>query len=872
MDIQTIEKALNERFAKDFREYYERRVIFWDDPQREFEHLLDSLNLENAILVKLTGRNLFAVKKLICFDEPTQNFLVYNPITYQKPDDDWLLNVRLQHEEFRAELASMHIAKLGLTDAPEVRTAVKQFARFFGDEERARQVVAMNKKRPLTSFADVARAVMASLCGLEEADDRKIVRVVLGENRTESANQYYEAICNYNARDAFWDMVKETTGYPVIPCDPQDKTLRRLAEHMLLTASTKTLPKSVLDGLESKFSPRNSRFCDEIVHDWLHSDDNERLCAVAQEVEEECGLPARFAKLAIEDLLETECFPCVDELVALKLLEQVRIGVDVKEVRRVVDRRLTKVWRHKRENYFECAKQIANMQEFNSDHSEGYHETDPRKFWNLYTTDYYKMDLYYRKFWQYYQNCLNDLFNSELIETLKKLESVVEGLYLKYLAPVSQQWTLISEDELAEHGSVLNLPEQRNFYNDRIKNREKTREDQKVFVIVSDAFRYEVAAELAERLRLIPQSQTSLESCVGIFPTITKFGMAALLPHDKLSVVKGSQKGLSVLADGQSTEAPNREKLLKQADEKSVAFKYEDYLKMSKDEYRSAHKGVQVVYIYHDCIDAASHTSESSVFSACKQTVDELFALVKKITGPYKSAKVYVTADHGFLYTANPLEEANKVGVEKKGVDVGRRHAITPTGSAVNGATKIRFLDGESEYEAYSPKGIYRFKISGSGQQYVHGGASLQETVVPIVYYASVRKTNEDYLNNSDAYDVSRVTLKILSNYRTVNNKIFPLNFYQAEQVKENKIAANYQLYFVDSLGNRVSDVQSVLADRTNENPQERQFRVTFTLKEQAFNKHEDYFLKIVDENGVEPEPKERFTIDVPLAADDLGF
>ena len=52
----------------------------------------------------------------------------------------------------------------------------------------------------------------------------------------------------------------------------------------------------------------------------------------------------------------------------------------------------------------------------------------------------------------------------------------------------------------------------------------------------SDALRYEVAASLAEQLRRETQADVKLQDVQGIFPTITKFGMAALLPHKELEV------------------------------------------------------------------------------------------------------------------------------------------------------------------------------------------------------------------------------------------------------------------------------------------------------------------------------------------------
>ena len=103
------------------------------------------------------------------------------------------------------------------------------------------------------------------------------------------------------------------------------------------------------------------------------------------------------------------------------------------------------------------------------------------------------------------------------------------------------------------------------FYRSRGKNA-----DSRVCVIISDAMRYEVAATLAEELQRENQSQVKLQNMQSIFPSITKFGMAALLPHSELSVEVKNEL-LSVLADGQSTASTNRDKVLKAANPASVA-------------------------------------------------------------------------------------------------------------------------------------------------------------------------------------------------------------------------------------------------------------------------------------------------------------
>ena len=76
--------------------------FFWYNEDKEFEDKLDEVVLENAKVIALTGNNAFSVKKLLTVDDLTTNYLVYSPYVYNRPDDNWLLDVELYSEEFRA--------------------------------------------------------------------------------------------------------------------------------------------------------------------------------------------------------------------------------------------------------------------------------------------------------------------------------------------------------------------------------------------------------------------------------------------------------------------------------------------------------------------------------------------------------------------------------------------------------------------------------------------------------------------------------------------------------------------------------------------------------------------------------------------------
>ena len=59
MDTDKIIQDLNRRFAVLLHEFYQRRIIFWYDEDKEFEDKLDEVVLENAKVIELTGNNVF---------------------------------------------------------------------------------------------------------------------------------------------------------------------------------------------------------------------------------------------------------------------------------------------------------------------------------------------------------------------------------------------------------------------------------------------------------------------------------------------------------------------------------------------------------------------------------------------------------------------------------------------------------------------------------------------------------------------------------------------------------------------------------------------------------------------------------------------
>lgn len=865
MDLDTVLHDLNRRFAAPLPEFYKRRIIFWYDEEREFEDKLDGIELSNATLVVLTGSNTFAVKKLLCEDDQSSNFLVYQPLSFNKDDENWLINVQLYSEEFRADLNSIWMDEMGLPSTPIIRKQVKNYRKFFNAKARREAVAKLNNN--ISTAAQMHLAVMAALCGNSDTQPNSIIRAVIHAGLDLDTNSIYQSFVNYGAQNAFWVMVAQATGYN----EGDDVSLGRLAIHMLLTAATRTMHLDNLAGLDSFISVPHQAYCYDFVSEWLHSDDNYQLYEVARYVEDEARLHSRFAKLGVEDLVDTECFPCINECILTALMTEISdhiINVDV--IKNTVEKRRTLVWYDNVSCYYEGILQVANMQQFFLEHSAGFHTVEPHKIWQEYTTDYYKMDTYYRQFHLCFQRCLK-VSNPLLDDLFKHVTEKVEGLYSHwFLGQLGQNWSDACSDNLTQYGRILEVPQQTDFYRSKVKG-----SDNRVFVIVSDALRFEVAASLSEQLQRETQSTVKLTSCEAIFPTITKFGMAALLPHQKLEVVEKGTGTLSIMADGVSTDAGYRDKILKTANKNSVALKYDNIIGMKRAERSALVKGMDVVYIYHDKVDEASHTSDAAVFPACDDAIAEIKNLVRIIVNEFSGTKIYITADHGFLYTYSPLTEDDKVdktGFINRIVEYGRRFAIMQKEANPDYLLPIKFMEGSAEYDAYAPRENVRIKMNGGGLNFVHGGISLQEMVVPVVEYQFLRSSTKAYQRNRDKIDTKPVALNLLSASRKVHNMIFSLNFYQTEAVGGNREAATYLLYFTDASGKQISDTCKIIADKTSENGQDRTFRCSFNLRSQKYSNRDSYYLVIADESGLQMPQREEFQIDIAFAVDEFNF
>ncbi|WP_312949423.1 BREX-1 system phosphatase PglZ type A [Streptococcus parasuis] len=858
---EKIKSRLAERFVAPLPEFHKRRIIFWHDEDREFAEGIDELSLEGVNIVKLNGKNNFAVKKLLASDDLTSDYLIYDPFAYEKDQkDDWLLDIKLYSEEFRADLVSIQMEELFVEPTTAMRKTMRLYAKFLDNKERKAKLRKIGKsyETPISLHVDI----MAVLCGLNGGTSQDIIISVLSSGLEKENNAPLVNIEKFGNIDAFWQLVQKYTGY----VNTEDRSLSDFAAHILITALSQTIPASALRGLERFIADSCKAYCYQLVHEWQRGKGSIDLIDICRQVEHELSLSDRFDKIEISLLLKSETFPAINESILKRFYEEIGEHiVKVDKIIEAVENRRTSGWYSLTANYFESLYYIAKMQEFYLAHIDGFHFVEPTKIWKLYTTEAYKMDSYYRQYHYFFGNTLKDS-NSLLEDPLKKCSDVVEGLYREwFLRELTMNWTNAIAGDLDALGYVSEINKQRDFYRRYLSP--NVSKGNRVFVVISDALRFEVAAELSEVLSHTTKGKATLEAMQAVFPSITKFGMSALLPGKEITV----NDKMEVLVDGKSTGGTvNRGVILSADNRESVAITYKDLLQMKQADRRSLVQGKEIVYIYHNAIDAIGdkQATESKVFEACNDAIAELNSIVKIIVNDLSGMNVFITADHGFLYTHKPLEESQKISRQTFNGEIyelGRRYALVSDGTFADYLLPIKTEReiGGIPMKGYTPQDTVRIKVQGGGENFVHGGISMQEMVVPVIIYKGMRSGYKRFV------EVQNPGLSLISESRKVSNLIFSLDFLQKQPVGEKVQACNYTLYFTDELGVPVSDTQTVIADRSSINASERVFRVKFTLKQMQFNRNKIYRLVIANDTDV-PEEFE-FRIDI-VFADDFGF
>lgn len=847
MNLQEIRNFLKELFSKPLGDGKNRHIVFWYDENEDFIEDIDTFDLEDIKVIKLTENNSFWVKYHIEKEDKTSNILVYSNMKKPDPQEDWLYDIFSYSQEFSTDRATVIMRELKVLE-PSLKEVFETYNTFFKNKER----ITGFKNLDIQSYIKekIHVGVLAVLTKAKIMDMEEIVKSLI-KDYLNGSNKIYEDIKKFGNEDALWTLLEKYYGYSF-----EERSLERFMSMLLVTNMNENvkfeLPKSYDPFISSKTTN-----CIVFINHFINNvKDNEYYDKMQALVADKLKIAQLLEKYDSETFVGCDSFEVVDKLILTRITNLLKVGVEeFDKYLNLLSSRRTLHYYKKYISEYKAIKWTINLLNKKKSLGSIIKTEDAYNMVKSYAKEYFYIDKSYRKFYYHYDNC-------NWKEELSDLKETVENIYNNwYLQELSIKWNDALND--LKSWRIEGLKYQDKFYHDNIKYKSKER----VFVIISDGLRYESAEELNTLLTNERKGKAELDYIQGVLPSYTKLGMAALLPNNSIEI----NDKYDVLVNGISSNGTdNRDAILKMENEKSLAITYDKLMDMKRESLRKAVIGLDVVYIYHNTIDAiGDHAStEREVFGATEGAFKEVIVLVNKLVNEVSAASIVITADHGYLYKRSAMEESSKLsGVKLDDGEDNRRFLLTSKNEEVEGTITfdMDYLLGEgSNKYVITPKGTTRFKVKGAGANYVHGGAMPQEIIVPVIKFKNDRST-------SSVNDIRKVKVSLTSITRKLTNIITYLEFFQDEKIQDKVISQRIKCYFEDEEGNRISNENIIIGDSRSENPLERSYREKFVLKSMAYDKTKQYFLVMQDDedsNGM----YERIPFNIDIAiVDEFG-
>lgn len=808
MNITRIQATLQNLFQDDSRWAHPgQRVVFWYDPDQQFLDTFTKLQLDGIEKLQLNDTP-FTVKHRLLKQQPDQAFLLYAPFAQPDSQDNWLLDIQHRGLIFAADRAALIFADLGFHQR-SLETIIRQHLKFFDSRKRTESLQAM----PLSAQIhdrELVLAMLSVLVGLKVPDAGGVIRRVLMAGLLETDNALWLEITRFSPQ-AFWQIVQDYLG--VTDATPSlNKLFVRLLITHFDTGLRGHLPLSLQQHVILPGQPAYA-----FIDQWLRDQqDSSKWMELSQLIQEELDLFPAIEPLAPDILFEATSFEAVDQALIRTCIQEIKAQAsDLNRWRTWFLARRSTVWYAKYAAIYQALESAIALVELKQRYPDGFRLSAPLLF-HTYATELYQFDRAYRHFIVASHIARGDI--------IKNLAEEIENLYTYwFLDGLGAAWS----DVLTSHWHVAGIPSQTHFFQQNVTPLLERNEREKVFVLISDALRYEVASELKEAIEKDLRGETCLSPQFGVLPSVTYLGMASLLPGNHLELIPKSK---DAFRDGLSTQgSPARLKVLqKNSGVEATVLSAAELLAMNTEMGREAIRPYRLVYIYHDMVDAIGDkpASERHVLAICEDAIRELLKLTKKICNSLNGTHVLITADHGFLYQRQSIANADKVPLPQADdiVETNRRFILRTQNIQEPGLLNFTLPYDSRDAIVSVPRGSLRFSIQGGGTQFVHGGASLQEICVPVITYHHKRA------EKGDDGPARKVGVQINARLRRVTNNRFSFNLMQTDPVEGRWRSRRVSVALYDAQNNFITDVKLVELGSNSPHPTDREFKQTLTI------------------------------------------
>lgn len=713
-----------------------RRLTYWPDAPGAYRDLLAAVNVPGVTVVDATGSEL-AAKRRVLIDEPEERFVIYRVGEEPEPTEDLIYDLRLRAARFSCSEEGVWAQECGVP--AELADVLADHATFFNSRERMQALA--GSELPRLTRGELELAMCAAVLGVREGTTRDVARAMARRLVIELSRGRGESLRTITAAglaDVLWRTLRDELGYRVpdgSSPSPQDLAFR-LVEG--------TLGNLIED--DWKMAPAEaSRVMWELAANTRSKEAYEWLCS-------EYGASALSlvpeASRTYEAVSAVEHIPQVDKWALSRLAKDAACGtLDRKTIEELAARRTGAPCAATYADHYAALVAMARLNDsLKRYQAEAPAATTMAELMGGYATKWHEVDRRYRELCLRYGRVSQGRFGQILASAV----DASEARYNSFLSDCAARW----QDHLLDEGPWPNasLPSQADFFRDHVIRRlPDATVGHRVGVIVSDALRYECAADLAERLTasrakgVASKNKTTVEARAGMVPSYTQLGMASLLPAGPMEidpatalVSKGGMSTAGIKARQALIDAGISGSRAWQADELPV-------------DLTSPTAGTPVIWVYHNVIDRVGdkQATERRTFQAVEDSLVEIESLVARLLQA-GCGTVLVTSDHGFIYQDRDLEPKDFADVDgfgllkgAEGVDSERTRRFVVSDVLPKSPSLIEYTSSELSLVGGHligvPRGAMRLRLSGSGSRFVHGGVSPQECVVPVVVVERTR-------------------------------------------------------------------------------------------------------------------------------------
>lgn len=771
-------------------------LVFWYDEGGQMQQFALSLDMPGVEVLTLRN-NAFSLKyRILKGEQPERGFIIYSPEAKPNDEDNWLLDLQMTAAPFSADMGSLYAAECGIPMELKAQVVDKHLEFFKTVDYRKRLT---KRLRTEMDVAAIEKQMQAVVCKTEPTYDQ--LTLALANECFAESTDMIDKLSKCNLLDIYWLEVETAFGYK------KQHKIKDLLIVLFNDDMNRHLEEGTLNNEAYIFMRdwRDSRQYGDLYKRW------------AERLEEELGVYNRIKGYDIERLLMVETFPCVDKIIAMYLQNEVINGtMSVDKMESIVDEREHKIFFHVAAHTIKALLEARRIvEDIDQKMQNGHlHFNSAEDGFQLYQRELFTVDMYYRHY-----------FREERLSESKKLltdvTKMVERKYTNsYLMELAKKWQPLVD--IMTQWRIDGVLSQRTFFDGYVAPFIK--KGIKLFVIISDALRYETMVEMEQRIAQLSRMVTTMKpAMLSMLPSYTQLGMAALLPNKELSYEKPQDE---VFADSISTKGTeNRNKVLSSQVQHSLAISSKEFLEITSP--KTYFRDYDLIYIYSNKIDFVGdkRETEKEVFKATEEEFDNIIKVVELIRNG-NGSNILITSDHGYLYQNEELDETEFTDFKVMGdvITDTRRFIIgnnLQPGSAVK-TWESKDVGLKHGRQIQIAKGMIRMRKQGSGSRFVHGGSMLQEIVVPVLH-----------VNIKKAADVSQVDVDILNKRAQLTTNNQTISFFQSEAVTDKVKGLTLRVGFFDAEGNLISDSLTMVFDSESSDTTQREQRHVFVFKNQ---------------------------------------